>query len=133
MYTLIANAMWAMNSPEAESSGGSFVAIFAFLYALCVLIAGWRVFSKADEPGWASLIPIYNVYVLLRIVGRPIWWLVLMLIPGINFIVGVVLALDVAKSYGKGFLYGLGLAFLTAPFTLHLGLGDSRYTGPAAA
>ena len=50
-----------------------------------VVIAGiWKVFEKAGKPGWAALVPIYNIIVLLDIAGKPAWWLVLMLIPLVN-------------------------------------------------
>ena len=78
-----------------------------------------------------TIIPIYNIWVLLEIVGRPGWWLVLMLIPFVNFIVLIILSIDVAKSFGKGTGFGLGLAFLSLIFYPILGFGDAKYQGPA--
>ena len=69
-------------------------------------MAGWKVFTKAGQPGWAILIPFYNTYVLLKIVGRPGWWLVLMFIPLVNIVIAIIVAIDLAKSFGKS-LYGL--------------------------
>jgi hypothetical protein len=79
-------------------------------------------------PAWAVLIPIYNLYVLLQTAGRPGWWLVLYLIPLVN----IVVAIDVAKSFGKGVGFALGLIFLGPIFYMILGFGDARYQGPAA-
>ncbi|MFY7896491.1 MAG: DUF5684 domain-containing protein, partial [Phycisphaerales bacterium] len=64
--------------------------------ALIVLvIAGsWKVFAKAGQPGWAVLVPIFNTYTLLKIVGRPWWWLLLLFIPFVNFIIAIIVALD---------------------------------------
>ena len=98
-----------------------------------VLASVWRVFTKAGKPGWASLIPIYNMVVMLEIVGRPIWWILLMFIPFVNMIVGFILMVDMAKAFGKGAGFGLGLFFLGFIFYPILALGADSYQGPAAA
>lgn len=68
-----------------------------------LVIAGmWGVFSKAGQPGWAPIIPFYNTIVLLRVVGKPWWWLLLVFIPVVNIVVGVIVGVDLAKSFGKG-------------------------------
>ena len=72
------------------------------LIALLLIVAMWKVFTKAGQPGWASIIPIYNLYIWCKIVGRPGWWIILMLIPFVNFIIGIILCIDMAKSFGKG-------------------------------
>ena len=105
--------------------------LFSCIILLVIVAAMWKVFTKAGKPGWASIIPIYNIWVLLEIVGRPGWWLVLMLIPFVNFIVLIILSIDVAKSFGKGTGFGLGLAFLSLIFYPILGFGDAKYQGPA--
>ena len=101
---------------------------------LIVVIGLWKVFVKAGEPGWAAIIPIYNYYVILKIVGRPWWWLLLMLIPIVNFIVSIIVAIDLAKSFGKDAVYGIILLWLFSVIGyLILGYGDAQYQGPAAA
>ena len=105
--------------------------LFSCIVLLVIVAAMWKVFTKAGKPGWASIVPIYNIWVLLEIVGRPSWWLVLMLIPFVNFIVLIILSIDVAKSFGKGTGFGLGLAFLSLIFYPILGFGDAKYRGPA--
>ena len=101
---------------------------------IIVVIGLWKVFTKADEPGWAAIIPIYNYYVILKIVGRPWWWLLLMLIPIVNLIVSIIVAIDLAKSFGKDALYGIILLWLFSVIGyLILGFGDAEYQGPAAA
>jgi hypothetical protein len=103
------------------------------LAVMIFLIASlWICFTKADKPGWACLVPIYNFYVMLEIVGRPWWWLLLMLIPLVNFIIFIIVAIDFAKSYGKGVGFGLGLIFLGFIFYPILAFSDARYVGPSA-
>jgi hypothetical protein len=96
-----------------------------------VVIAGmWKTFSKAGKPGWACLVPIYNLIVMLQIAGRPLWWFVLLLIPMVNFIVAIIIMVDIARAFGKGVVFGVfGLAlfgFIGFPM---LGFGSAQYGG----
>ena len=106
--------------------------IFGLLVALLLIVAMWKVFTKAGQPGWASIIPIYNIYIWCKIVGRPWWWILLMLIPFVNFIICIILCIDLAKSFGKGVGFGIGLALLGIIFFPILGFGSAQYQGPAA-
>ena len=115
------------------SSGGAAGGLIALGIVLTVIIAAWKVFVKADKPGWAILVPIYNAYVMLKIVGRPGWWLILFIIPLVNVIIIAIVYIDLAKSFGKGVGFGLGLFFLNPIFISILGYGAAEYVGPAAA
>ena len=118
-----------------DGGGGGLIGIVMMLVWLVVvigIIAGiWKVFVKAGKPGWACLIPIYNIVVLLQIVGRPIWWLVLLIIPIVSIVVAIIVSIDMAKSFGKGTGFGIGLALLGSIFYPMLGFGDAKYEGPA--
>jgi hypothetical protein len=107
--------------------------IVALLIALLLIVAMWKVFTKAGQPGWASIIPIYNLYIWCKIIGRPGWWILLMLIPFVNVIVGIILCIDTARSFGKGAGFGIGLALLGIIFGPILGFGSAQYQGPAAS
>jgi hypothetical protein len=98
-----------------------------------LLAAEWKIFTKAGKPGWAILIPIYNIIVFLEIVGRPLWWIVLLLIPFVNLIIMIILINDLSKSFGKGVGYTLGLLFLSIVFVPLLGFGNAQYVGPGGA
>jgi hypothetical protein len=114
------------------SSGGGFL-LFIYLAILITVIAGgWMVYTKAERPGWAVLIPIYNVYVLCKIVGRPGWWVILLFIPIVGIVIDIILALDLAKSFRKGSGFTIGLIFLPFIFVPILGFGDATYAGPSA-
>jgi len=91
----------------------------------------WKIFEKAGKPGWAAIIPIYNVIVVLEIVGRPIWWVILFLIPVVSLVISIIVAIDLSKSFGHGALYGLGLAFLGFIFAPILAFGSDTYQGPS--
>jgi hypothetical protein len=80
----------------------------------------------------AAIIPIYNWYILCKIVGRPGWWVILLLIPFINIIVGIILCIDLAKSSGKGVRFGIDLILVGIIFFPILGSGSAQYQGPSA-
>src|SRR5438552_10285591 len=123
----------AQEPGTSSAGGGSPVpGIIGLLIALLVIVATWKVFTKAGQPGWASIIPIYNLYIWCKIVGRPWWWILLMLIPFVNFIILIILVIDLAKSFGKGVGFGIGLLLLPIIFFPILGFGSAQYQGPAA-
>jgi len=102
------------------------------LVAMALSLAGlWKVFVKAGRPGWAAIVPFYNAYLLLKIIGRPGWWLLLFLIPVVNIIFLLVVSLDLAKAFGKTSLFGVVGLWLFTPIGLAiLGFGDAKYTKP---
>jgi hypothetical protein len=115
---------------EHPSEGGSpLLMLFALVCIAIIFVSWWKVFPKADEPAWAAVVPFYNVYVLLRIVGRPGWWLILCFIPIVGFVVWIIVAIDVAKAFGKGTGFGLGLGFLGFIFFPILAFGDAEFVG----
>ena len=118
-------------SSQGQAPGPLFWIIWLAVMIL-IIAACWKVFTKAGQPGWAAIIPIYNIYVWCKIVGRPGWWVILMIIPFVNFVVAIILSIDLAKSFGKGVGFGLGLAFLGVIFWPILGFGSAQYQGPAA-
>lgn len=97
--------------------------------AVLMIASMWKVFTKAGEPGWAAIVPIYNIIVLLKIAGRPIWWIILLLIPVVNIVVLILVSIDIAKRFGKGTGFGIGLALLGIIFYPILAFGDARYSG----
>ncbi len=128
---------------QGDTAGAGAGALFAIggammivmLAMMVVFIIGvWKVFVKAGQPGWAVLIPFYNAYILLKIAGRPGWWIVLFLIPLVNIAIAVIVAIDLAKAFGQSAVFGVVLLFLLGGIGyLILGFGNYRYVGPATA
>lgn len=113
---------------------GSAIGIIGIIYlAIIVLmiVSMWKIFTKAKKPGWAIFIPIYNIIVLLEIVGKPWWWLLLMLIPIVNIVFAIWVTNLLSKSFGHSEGFTIGLILLAFVFIPILGLGDSKYIGPA--
>lgn len=99
---------------------------------LILLSATWKLYKKADRPGWASIIPFYNNYVLFDIVYGNGWKFLLMLIPLFNIYVYIKLYIDLAHIYGKSTGFGVGLIFLNPIFLCILGFGSAEYLGASA-
>lgn len=130
---------------DAEAAGlFAFFAAFSLFFIvigivlLVIYIAAlWKIFVKAGQPGWAAIVPFYNIYVMLQIVGRPGWWLILYFIPVANVVVAIMNSIDLAKSFGKDAVFGVLLNFLVPALIgipvgwLILGFGKEEYKGPA--
>ncbi len=112
------------------ATGISAIWIIAYLvFIVALIVASWKIFVKAGEEGWKSIIPIWSSIVLLRIVGYSPWYLLLFFIPFVNFVFVIVVAYKLAKSFG----YGVGMTILEFVFgigALIIGFGDSKYLGP---
>ncbi len=95
-----------------------------------VVASLWQIFVKAGRPGWAAIVPFYNVMVLAEITGRPWWWVLLVFIPVINLIVFLLLTVDLARSFGRGLGFAVGMVFLPFIFFPLLAFGSAEYEGP---
>lgn len=102
-----------------------------FLLALVTIVGLWMTFQKAGQPGWASIIPLYNIYIMSKIVGQNGWLnILLLLIPLVNIVILIMLAHGLSKSFGKGAGFTIGLIFLPFIFYPILGFGNATYIGP---
>lgn len=104
--------------------------LFVLGIAVFIIAAQWRVFEKAKQPGWACIIPIYNIYVMTRIAGKPGWWTIMCLLPLVNLIFIIWLYNMISKSFGKDEAFTVGLFLLGFVFWPILGFGKSVYLGP---
>lgn len=99
----------------------------SLILSIFVIAGVWKVFEKAGQPGWASIIPIYNVIVMLKIAGKPTWWLLLLIIPFVNIIIAIMISIEIARNFGKDTGFGIGLALLGFIFYPILGFGNAQY------
>ena len=130
---MTAIALSLKSSTQPAAMGGA-SAIFALGIAILFIIALWKVFTKAGQPGWASLIPLYNAYVLLKIAGKPGWWILLLLIPFANIVVLFLVSIGIAKSFGRSAAFGVFLLLLLGGIGyLILGFGSAQYRGLKAS
>src|ERR1700761_4491986 len=104
-----------------------FLAIFYLAILVLMIASGWKIYEKAGQPGWAAIVPIYNIIVMLKIVGKPLWWLIMFIIPGVNIIFAIWMLNMLSKSFGKDEGYTIGLLLLGIVFYPLLAFGDARY------
>ena len=104
--------------------------IFCLALVVLIIAAMWKVFVKAGQPGWAAIIPIYNIYIMTKIAGKPGIWTLLCLIPVVNYIFTIWLYNMISKSFGKDEGFTVGLVLLGIVFWPILGFGSARYQGP---
>ncbi|GAB7024982.1 DUF5684 domain-containing protein [Geotalea toluenoxydans] len=115
---------------RAQSRGLSIkILLFLLVFTLLIVISMWVVYVKTGQPGWHSIIPIYNMYVLMEISGKPWWWMFLLFIPVVGFIIYLLAMLSLAQRFGRGVVYGLGLFFLPMFFFPMLAFGGAQYEG----
>ena len=107
--------------------------VFYLAFIVLIIASMWKVFEKAGKPGWAAIVPIYNLIVLLEIVGKPAWWFLLMLIPCVNLIILIMVYHRLSLSFGKDAGFTVGLILLGFIFLPILGFGDAQYQGPGGA
>lgn len=118
--------------PAPVPVGGGFpVAILLVVLALSLVIiaANWVVYEKAGQAGWKSLIPIYNMYVLMVISGKPGWWFLLLFVPIVGIVILLLAMLSLASRFGKSQLFGVGIFLLPMIFLPLLAFSDARYEG----
>lgn len=136
MFSHMTAIMELLKSQQDWEGGGMAGGVVFFVLYVAIglfyLIAGWKVFAKAKQPGWAIIIPFYNIYILLKIVGRPGWWLLLFFIPVVDIVIAIMVMVDLAKSFGKSGGFAAGLILLSFIFWPILGFGSAKYAGPAA-
>jgi hypothetical protein len=126
VHALIAVASDIYGTSQSTDSSA---ATTTFLVYLLVAIGMWPMLKKAGRPGWGGFIPIYNIYLQIKLAGRSGFLLILYIIPLVNIVTAIVVALGVARAFGKGAVYGFFLLFLFQPIGyLILGFGSAEYT-----
>ncbi len=118
-------------SAAAVGLGAGFTIVYVLILVL-LLASMWRVFDKAGQPGWAAIVPIYNIYVLCEIAGKPGWWLILMFIPVVNIVIAIMVTLALAEAFDMGTGFAIGLILLPIVFLPILAFGDAQYGGKSA-
>lgn len=118
----------------SSSSSLVWALVISLVVWVVMIVAFWKVFTKAGEAGWKCIIPIYNTYTLCRIAGRNGWWFLGLLVPVVNIIVSLIISIDLAKHFGKSTVFGVvGLWIFSVIGYLMLGYGDAEYVGPKHA
>lgn len=116
---------------ESEELFNTNMFIFIAILVIIIIAALWRIYEKAGKPGWAAIIPIYNIIVLMEIIGKPWWWLLLLLFPLTLLIFAIWSVNLLSKSFGQGVGFTIGLLLVGIIFYPMLAFGNYEYKGPA--
>ena len=103
--------------------------IVILILSVVMIVALWKIYAKAGEPGWASIVPFYCNYVLFKIAMGNGWLFLLLFVPVVNIVFGIMVYFKLASAFGKGVGFGFGLLFLTPIFILILAFGSAEYIG----
>ena len=106
------------------------ISVAAIIFSILLIVGIWKVFNKAGEPGWMSLIPFLNSYKLFKIAWGNGWLFLLCFIPIVNIVVGIMVSIKLARAFGKGTGFAVGLILLPSIFYIILGFSDAVYYGP---
>jgi hypothetical protein len=115
-------------SAESVAGLGIVFWIFYFIIIIFMIVVQWKIYVKAGKPGWGCIVPIYDFILKLQIACRPIWWIFLMLIPVVNIVIAIIILFDIAKAFGKGSGFAIGMLFLPIIFFPILAFDSSEYT-----
>src|SRR5215217_9684409 len=109
---------------------GAIIGIFYLAFIVFYIYTMWKIYVKAGFQGWEAIVPIYNVLVLMKIIGKPWWWILMFFIPVVNIVFAVWTANMLSKSFGKEEGFTVGLVLLGFIFYPILAFGDAQYQGP---
>lgn len=131
MDLIAQTAVYTVDTGTSYAFGG-FMFVWMFIIWFIAIVAFWKVFEKAGQEGWKSIIPFYNMWILFEIAGRPGWWMFGLFIPFVNFVLLIVLSLDIAKAFGKSTAFAIfGLLIFSFFGYMIIGWGDATYTKPS--
>lgn len=123
-----------MRQQQAMQEGPPIIVVLIALLIVAFMIASmWKIFTKAGEPGWAAIVPIYNVLVLAKISGKDWWWGLLTFIPCVGTVISIIMTVGMARNFGKDIGYAIGIILLPFIFLPMLAFGGATFTGTKGA
>nr|WP_314839153.1 signal peptidase I [uncultured Flavobacterium sp.] len=93
--------------------------VFFLLVQIIHFLGTWKLYESAGRKKWEAAIPVYNAIVLMKIIGRPTWWTVLLFIPIINLILFPVIWIETLRSFGKKSSLDTFLGIVTLGFYIY--------------
>jgi len=117
----------------AGAIGNICILVFELAYAALMIASMWGIFTKAGEPGWAAIVPVYNIIILLKICDKPVWWVIFFFCPCVNIIFSILVAIELANRFGQGGGFAVGLILLPFVFYPMLAWGSYKYIPPQTA
>ncbi len=103
--------------------------IFWLAVMVLLVVSDWKIFVKAGKPGWAILVPIYNIIVMLQIVKKPLWWIVLLIVPLVNIAVVVIIVYNLVIKFGQPGWHVIPALILGCVYFPYLAFSKAQYNG----
>lgn len=130
MYTYN-TTYYTTTSVDTEALGAAMgvASVFALILMVIMIVANWKIFTKAGKPGWASIVPLYNMYTLFEVAGMNGWMFLLLLVPIVNIVMAIMVYINLAKAFGQSGAFAVGLILLNPIFSLILAFGKAQYVG----
>ncbi|MDR2998764.1 MAG: DUF5684 domain-containing protein [Microbacterium sp.] len=105
--------------------------IIALIYWVASIAAYWKTFTKAGYPGWLAIIPIVNLFVLVKVAGLSAWFGLLFFVPIANIVMAIIVALRNGRAFGHGGAFSFFLLFLLSPIGYFVtGFSSDTYPKP---
>lgn len=120
--------MESSGSAAMAAGGAGFLMLINLAVMIFMIVVMWKIFTKAGKPGWAAIVPIYNIIIMLEIAGKPLWWIILFFIPFVNIVISILAIAGMAQNFGKGAGYVVGLILLPIVFYPMLAFGSATYS-----
>ena len=130
---MLAEKLMLLLEEQGATAASGFVSLLSLAFYVVQVIGLWKIFERAGEAGWKSIIPLLNLYVMFKIVYGNGWKALLLLVPILGTVLGIAYYIRLAQAYGHGVGYGLGLLFLNPIFIIMLGFENSSYRGPCSS
>ena len=129
MYTTTYYQTTMDSTAAAEISAAVLIPYIIFCLAISIvtIVATWKLFEKAGEKGWKSIIPFNNMYIQFKIIGWNPWMFLLLFVPFVNFVIALIIPFKLATAFKKSTLFGVGLLFIQIVFICILAFGDAKY------
>jgi hypothetical protein len=129
---MIANLVLAASRTSGELGGPEIIVVVLVIGLLIFMIAAqWKLFEKAGQPGWAAIVPIYNLYIMCKMIDKSGWWVLMMCLPYIGIIFSIIFEVSwcgrISKDFGRGTGTAIGLFFLPFIFVPILAFGSAKY------
>ena len=106
-----------------------FLVVFWIVMTVVLIVANWKIFTKAGKPGWAILIPIYNIIVMMQIIKKPLWWVIILFVPIVDIVFVILIVYNLVIKFGQPGWHVILALFLGFIYYPYLAFSKAEYQG----
>ena len=112
-----------------SASPNPFLIILWIVMTIVLIVANWKIFTKAGKPGWAILIPIYNIIVMMQIIKKPLWWVIILFVPIVDIVFVILIVYNLVIKFGQPGWHVILALFLGIIYYPYLAFSKAEYQG----